>query len=99
MEVASLIFCLATKAEHFDVKKLRDGEEIQPCFIPFDCLYLNGQVNFSIAPPSSHKLCSRCMLSLPHQTIFCARLLIHTFELLPQCRTLAVGTGRFCWKS
>lgn len=35
---------LATKGENFDVKSLKDGDDLHPCFVPFDCLLLNDEV-------------------------------------------------------
>uniref|UniRef100_A0A914UW65 DNA ligase n=1 Tax=Plectus sambesii TaxID=2011161 RepID=A0A914UW65_9BILA len=36
--------CIATKGEHFDVKSLKDGDDLNPCLVAFDCLQVNDDV-------------------------------------------------------
>ncbi len=41
----AVVHCAAaTKGDQFDVKALRDGDDLQPCLVAFDCLALNGAV-------------------------------------------------------
>ncbi len=39
-----MFYFSATKGEQFDVKSLRDGDDLNPCLVVFDCLMLNGEV-------------------------------------------------------